>query len=125
VPDKEERKWIIPEERDRLTKKQIKELFLRQDGSCPECGQPLQVKGFLPVQFIDEHVISLSIGGSNDLANRALYCKPCAKDKTSREATERAKGERAFEKQVLGIKSKKKNGFRGHRKFDGTIVWRK
>lgn len=118
-----ERKWIIPEERERLTKKQIKELFLRQDGRCVFCTQSLQVKGHMPVEFIDEHMIPLSIGGSNALENRALLCKPCAGTKTKVEATERAKGNRAFEKLVLG--NRKKSGFRGWRKMNGDIVWKK
>jgi 5-methylcytosine-specific restriction endonuclease McrA len=108
-----ERKWIIPEERDRLSKSEIKELFLRQDGLCPLCGQQLQHKGHLPVQFIDEHMTPLWKGGSNALHNRALLCKPCALDKTSAEAGQRAKGNRAFEKQVLGLKKKKRRPMMG------------
>ena len=32
--------------------------------------------------MIDEHIIPLQLGGSNDLTNRELRCLPCAKEKT-------------------------------------------
>lgn len=76
----------------------------------------------MPMEFIDEHVEPLWLGGKNELSNRQLWCGPCAKPKTAREATQRAKVYRVRERHI-GIK-KKSCGFRGHRKFDGTIVWK-
>jgi 5-methylcytosine-specific restriction endonuclease McrA len=32
--------------------------------------------------MIDEHIIPLELGGSNELSNRELRCVPCAKEKT-------------------------------------------
>jgi 5-methylcytosine-specific restriction endonuclease McrA len=101
-----ERRWIIPEERDRLSEKAIAKLFLAQDGLCLLCGQRLEVKGHRPVGFIDEHMKPLWKGGKNDIENRALVCKPCAGDKTSAEATERAKSTQIFRK-YAGIKKRK------------------
>lgn len=92
-----ERRWIIPERRKRLTRKEFRELFLRQDGRCGCCDQDLTAKGGVEVEIIDEHLIALSIGGSNDLKNRELWCKPCTGPKTANEAHERAKGDRAMD----------------------------
>jgi hypothetical protein len=46
------------------------------------------------VQFIDEHMRPLSMGGGNAMDNRALVCKPCAMRKTVAEAAPRAKANR-------------------------------
>jgi 5-methylcytosine-specific restriction protein A len=119
-----ERTWIPAEKRDKLTRKQIAELFLRQDGRCPECGQKLQTKGHIPVQFIDEHDLPLWAGGTNELQNRGLVCRPCAKDKTIREAPQLAKSRRVRDKAIGAKKSRnplpgsKASGWR-HR-MDGT-----
>jgi hypothetical protein len=32
--------------------------------------------------MVDEHLLPLALGGSNDLSNRALFCAACAKEKT-------------------------------------------
>jgi 5-methylcytosine-specific restriction endonuclease McrA len=32
--------------------------------------------------MVDEHLLPLALGGSNDLSNRALLCVPCANAKT-------------------------------------------
>ncbi len=85
-----ERVWHLPEDRKALTRKQTAELFLRQDGRCPQCGQKLHMKGHRVVG-VDEHVNPLWRGGSNDLENRELWCQPCTKPKTAGEATQRAK----------------------------------
>ena len=70
------------------------QIMLRQDGKCgcillptlhpvfadfPICGQKLNAQEGI----IDEHMLPLAAGGSNDLKNRALLRKPCAKVKTS------------------------------------------
>jgi len=67
---------------------------LTQHDACPVCRAPLvlvinEVDVCEPM--IDEHILPLWLGGSNDLSNRALYCIPCARAKTKREATERGK----------------------------------
>lgn len=119
------RTWEPAEERNRLTRKQIAELFLRQDGRCPECGQKLHVKGNMPVKIIDEHVNPLWRGGKNELTNRELWCVPCAKEKTAAEAPERAKGLRVRDRHIGAKKSKRpmagsrESGWR--KRMDGTV----
>jgi 5-methylcytosine-specific restriction protein A len=117
-----ERRWSLPEDRKPLTRKQRADLFLRQDGRCPNCGQKLEIKGNRPV-CVDEHLEPLWRGGSNDLANRELWCVPCTKPKTAGESAERAKGNRVRDKHIGAIE-RKRGGFSGkfRRKMDGTVV---
>lgn len=78
---------IIPERapeppvvRAPLTRRETIELAVRQGGRCGcGCGEKLNA---LTEGCIDEHVISLGAGGTNELANRALWRTPCAKAKT-------------------------------------------
>jgi len=116
-----ERRWLQPEDRKPLTRKQYADLFLRQDGKCPECGQRLEVKGGEPVEIRDEHINPLWRGGGNDLENRELWCRPCTKPKDAEEATQRAKSNRQRDKHIGAFK--KRSGFRGWRKFNGDVVW--
>ena len=120
-----ERRWTLSEPRERLTRKQIAELYLRQDGRCPNCSQKLELKGGKPV-CVDEHVTPLWRGGTNDLQNRELWCVPCTKPKTAQEATERAKGHRVRDRHIGAKKASRPMRFgrndRLKRKMDGTIV---
>ena len=72
--------------RRRLTAAQKAHLLGRQRDRCASCQESLiwaVVEG-RPVYgpMIDEHIIPLELGGSNDLSNRELRCVPCAKKKT-------------------------------------------
>jgi hypothetical protein len=73
--------------RKRLTVAEKAHLLDRQQHRCAgPCKQSLIwaiVEG-KPVYgpIIDEHIIPLELGGSNDLSNRELRCVPCAKEKT-------------------------------------------
>lgn len=69
-----------PGPRRPLTKHEYAEMFLSQMGKCFNCAVRL-AKG----NVIDEHVIpreSLPADRCDDLENRKLFCKPCAKAKT-------------------------------------------
>lgn len=92
--------WSLPEERERLTKKQWTDLFLAQNGCCKNCNQTLVVKGANEVWIIDEHLVPLSMGGSNAMPNRQLWCRPCSGKKTSDEAPVRAKSNRVRAKHI-------------------------
>lgn len=122
-----ERRWTLPEPRERLTRKQIAELFLRQDGRCPNCTQKLEVKGGKPV-CVDEHLEPLWRGGSNDLVNRELWCNPCTRPKTATEASQRAKALAVRDKHIGAKKASRAiPGSRNSpwkRKMDGTMVRR-
>lgn len=81
------------EERKKLKKFEFGFLIIQQDGKCGcGCGQKLDFSQ--PGMVIDEHLISLQDGGSNDLDNRALYRKECADEKTKKDMGTIAKGKR-------------------------------
>src|SRR6185295_13679082 len=68
---------VLPEPRLRLTRVEFAGLILAQKGRCPACGGKLRAD-----EIIDEHIVPLDLGGSNDLTNRALFCLGCAREKT-------------------------------------------
>lgn len=106
-----ERRWTLPERRKPLTRKEYVELYMRQDGRCPCCGQKLEVKGGDEVEIIDEHVNPLWRGGTNDLWNRELWCRPCTKPKTASEAGDRADAYAARDKFIGAPMPKRGRGF--------------
>lgn len=84
------------EPRKPLTSKQRLKLFLERKGVCCICGHKIETLK----PWIDEHIIPLWLGGTNDWSNRGVAHELCARAKTSIEATERAsirrKAERHF-----------------------------
>lgn len=69
-----------PVARKVLTRAEFGQIMIDQNGRCAcGCGEKLQP---MTEGVIDEHLISLGAGGTNDLKNRALYRKPCATAKT-------------------------------------------
>lgn len=75
------REPVAIEPRRPLTRREVIELAVRQSGRCAcPCGEKLDA---LRETVVDEHLLALELGGSNDLANRALYRLPCAKAKTA------------------------------------------
>lgn len=66
-------------ERKRLSPSQKLKLYEMQKGICPLCDQPMQ-RG---EKLIDEHLRALSLGGTNDLGNRAMVHAICAAIKTN------------------------------------------
>lgn len=70
----------MTEKRKALTRRQVIELCLRQEGLCGcGCGIKLDPMG---EGVIDEHLNPLGLTGTNDLENRFLFRKPCATEKT-------------------------------------------
>ena len=81
------------DKRKPLTRREVIQLMLDQDGRCGcGCGVKLQP---MTEGVIDEHIIPLGIlENANELANRALYRKPCAAKKTSGDQSAIAKCKR-------------------------------
>lgn len=87
------REPVTLHKRGKLTKRQRAEMALEQGGKCGcDCGAKLGPDA------IDEHVIPLWCGGTNDPENRKLYAFDCAKRKTAKEATARGKVKRLIRK---------------------------
>lgn len=80
------RQSVEPEKRRALTRREIIELAVRQNGrcGCGECGKKLNA---LTEGVTDEHVIALDHGGTNDLSNRSLWRTPCSRKKTAAQDT--------------------------------------
>jgi 5-methylcytosine-specific restriction endonuclease McrA len=70
------------EKRKPLTRRQVMQLMLDQEGKCA-CGCGVKLNP-MTEGVIDEHRVPLALGGSNDLDNRHLYRKPCAIAKTGK-----------------------------------------
>lgn len=110
--------------RKQLTNAQRLRMFLDADGKCAICGE--RINGVR--EAWDEHMTPLWLGGSNEMWNRKPVHVRCAQQKTSKEATDRAKGRRAAEFH-FGAKRPKRimPGSRRHhlkKKLDGSVVRR-
>ena len=89
MPDRDD---VALETRRVLTRRETIELAVRQGGKCGcGCGEKLNA---LTEGVIDEHVLALILGGTNDLDNRALWRTPCAKAKTKGDRSADAKVKR-------------------------------
>ena len=114
----QERQPVEATERRRLTAAQRAFLLQRQQHRCAgPCGQsPIWaiVEGKVIYEpMIDEHVIPLELGGSNDLTNRLLLCVPCAKRKTRVDRKAIAKAARIRRREAGEERPKRKIRSRG------------
>jgi hypothetical protein len=117
---------IIPEP-DRSTEKRIPlspkqraQLALDQNGRCGcGCGERLD---HAREGTVDEHIVPLALGGTNDLPNRRIYRKPCADKKTKHDVASIARAKRLAGETCQGEPARKLQG-RGFgsvsRGFDG------
>ena len=107
------------QKRKPLTRNQLAELVLTQQGKCAACGSKLDFakKG----QVVDEHIQPLFSGGTNDTSNRELRCKPCATVKTIAEAPDRAKVRRIEGKNTQADKRQRAKAEGRHRPIGGGV----
>lgn len=112
----------LVEKRRPLTRAETIAICVRQNGRCGcGCGKPLNP---FTEGVIDEHIIPLELTGSNDLSNRAYYRKPCAAEKTVKDAADIAKAKRLAGEVGIGRRKQeiKSAGFSSRtRKFNGSI----
>ena len=116
--------------RNRLTPSQIRELRERQDWLCGcGCGKPLNGSDGIANwwwAWVDEHVLPLDLGGTNDLSNRAIYLVKCAKRKTREDRKRIDKARRIRKTEAGDVRPKRKIVGRGFAKdlsrgFDGKV----
>lgn len=105
----------IIERRKPLTRNQRAKMHDEHGSTCCICLEAIPAGE----PFIDEHIIPLELGGSNDMSNRGPAHVGCAKKKTQRDLKLIAKAKRVRARH-LGIK--KKSTFRGWRKMNGDPV---
>ncbi len=122
------------EPRKPLTSKQRLQLLIDNGGRCCICGQP--IVGFRQkwddydlrsIPFVDEHCNPLWLSGTNAASNRGPAHVDCAREKTKKEATERAKSRRIAERHFGARKAKNQTEYTRlkhlfKRKPDGTVV---
>lgn len=96
----------VLEPRKPLTRNQRLKAHDEHGGTCCVCLQPID-KG---ERFIDEHIIPLALGGTNDKSNRGMAHIQCAKIKTKRDQALIAKAKRVRAKH-LGFKKKNRSKF--------------
>lgn len=77
--------------RNRLLRKKV---FERDQGLCARCGR-------YDPKWEADHVLPLSLGGRDDLANFQTLCRIHHRDKTVAEAPARAKADRLAERHKL------------------------
>jgi len=107
--------------RKSLTAKQRHKMFIDRSGKCCVCGG--KVDG-VKDRWIDEHLVPLADGGTNDLDNRGIAHETCARSKTSKEATDRAKHRSAAQRH-FGAKRATMPGSRNSpwkKKMNGQVV---
>ena len=102
--------------RGHLTQKQKAELLLKQNGRCAKC--PTKLKAGM---FEFDHIQDLQFEGDNELDNwQAL----CTTGNRCHQAKTRAASKASAHTERLAVGGKKsKRGFRGWKRFDGTIVF--
>lgn len=114
-----------------LTDKQRLQMFLAHNGICCICGN--KIDG-VRERWIDEHELALWLGSQGDyerlnaLKNRGPAHERCAKAKTAKEATQRARG-RKFAENHFGAKRSKRpmpcgKRSRWKKKMNGDVVLR-
>lgn len=89
--------WRVEWRLQTRTKVAKKEIAGRDGAKCNRC-HATKGKGFLWLAL--DHVLPLKDGGTHDADNLQLLCPPCHTDKTSIEATARAKKRRAAKDEI-------------------------
>lgn len=111
-------------DRDEFSKTTKLEIFTRAGGRC-ECGCGLKIMPGDAVQY-DHYPIPAALGGPATAGNGRVLIEKHAKERTFGKGidsnTQIAKTKRLIEKR-LGLR-KKSRGFRGSRKFDGTVKFK-
>jgi len=82
-----------------LSPRERLKLFESHGGRCVICKQPIRSGE----RWIDEHIIPLGLGGSNDMSNRGPAHFKCAETKTSDDLPRIAKAKRS-KMAALGIR---------------------
>lgn len=93
--------------------------FHRAKGACEGCRAKLSVG-----KFHFDHNNPDGLTGEPTLSNCVVLCVPCHREKTTKiDIPTIAKAKRR-EAKFIGAKAPSRRGFRGWRRFDGTVVWR-
>jgi 5-methylcytosine-specific restriction enzyme A len=109
--------WIADHDDQAIPPRVKVRIVERLNGCCYKTGLKLR-----PGHFQFDHIIALANGGEHREFNIAPICTEAHKRKTLADVAAKSKIARVKAKH-LGL-AKPKRGFRGHRKFNGEIVWK-
>jgi len=109
--------WIGKNDDSAIPSRVMVRVFDRCGGICAVCGR--RIGGTL--RPIYDHIIAIANGGANRESNIQLLCHVCDAKKTKADVRIKSKLQRTRMKH-LGIKRRKARGFRGWRRFDGSVV---
>jgi 5-methylcytosine-specific restriction endonuclease McrA len=100
---------FVHEPRDRLSDRERARLFLERGGQCHRCKRKLRPGD----DWIDEHLIALENGGTNDWDNRGITCAWCKPTKDGEDHKKAAHAKRVSVNHVVpGKRREKRRGFR-------------
>lgn len=107
--------------RPTLGKSQKVAIWNRENGICWWCGKPVAALG-LGVEY--DHKSARELSGNDDPSNLyPMHKQRCHERKTLDE--DRPQITKAHRQEKLTRpREQKRSGFRGHRKFNGEIVWK-
>ncbi len=88
----------------------------RANGFCQSCYMPLDRGHHY------DHIDPDWFSKDYELQNCQVICRDCHSIKTKRDIKNIAKSKRIINKRIKATTSKR--GFRGWRRFDGTLVWK-
>ena len=108
------------EKRRTLTPRERAKFFASRGGRCANCQRKIRQGENWDI----DHTIALVNQGSNDDSNLQLLCQTCHGAKTPKDVKEAATNRRKYTKNIVPRAHQKRSGFRGWRKFDGSIVWK-
>jgi len=101
-------------------------LFLKRKGTCTSCSQKIDAGKAWDI----DHILPLSLGGTNEPNNLQILCKPCHRSKTSQSDIPRIAKTKRLKARHLGARSPSTRPIPGSRrspwkrKFDGSVVRR-
>ena len=101
-------------------------LFLKRKGTCTSCSQKIDAGKAWDI----DHILPLALGGTNELKNLQIFCKPCHQSKTSQSDIPRIAKTKRLKARHLGARSPSTRPIPGSRrspwkrKLDGSVVRR-
>ena len=92
--------------RGRLTDQERARLFLERGGRCHKCSRKIDAGDI----WIDEHLIALENGGTNDWDNRVLTCSWCKPRKDRTDHSQAAKGRAQAVRHIIPTSQRQTKG---------------
>jgi 5-methylcytosine-specific restriction protein A len=89
----------------------------RANDCCEICGNRVRYGGEV------DHVVALVNGGTHSEGNLQFLCKNCHGHKSRADVALKSRTHKT-QVRMANLATRRRPGFKGWRKFDGTLVWR-